>query len=81
MACLSLGVGVWSATAQQKEFKEVIRKNVSLANTMGNSLVVKNVFGSVTVEGYSGNEVVLEVERIITADNTGDLEQGKEDTH
>ena len=79
MTCLSLGIGLWSAKAQQKEFKEVIQKNIALVNTSSNSLVVKNVFGSVAVEGYGGNEVVLEVERIITADNARDLERGKEE--
>lgn len=77
MTFLSLGVGVFSAKAQKKEFKEVIKKQVALGNDPGNRLVVKNVFGSIKVEGYSGNEVIIEVEKTITAKNSDDLELGK----
>ena len=77
LTCLSLGVGMLGAKAQKKEFREVIKKSVALTNDIHNSLIVKNVFGSVNVEGYNGNEVVLEVERIITAKNVEDLELGK----
>lgn len=79
LTCLSLGVGMLGAKAQKKEFREVIKKGVALTNDIHNSLIVKNVFGSVNVEGYNGNEVVLEVERIITAKNVEDLELGKKE--
>jgi len=79
MACLCLILGVWSASAQQKEFSETIKKQVPLVNESANSLVIRNVFGSVTVEGYNGSTVVVEVEKIIRADNTSDLELGKKE--
>ena len=79
MMCIALGLGMWNTSAQEREFKEVIKKQVPLGNSSENSLVVKNVFGSITVEGYSGNEVVIEVEKSITADNTKDLELGKKE--
>lgn len=79
MACLCLGLGVWSASAQQKEFRETIKKQVPLDNDSANSFVIRNVFGSVTVEGYNGSTVVVEVEKIIRADNTADLELGKQE--
>ena len=76
-ACLFLGVGALGARAQQKEFKETIRKEIPLANSVESTLVVRNVFGSVEVEGYQGNQVIVEVERTIMAKSTEDLELGK----
>lgn len=77
MTCLSLGVGLLGAKAQQKEFREVIQKEIPMANNVENTVVVKNVFGSVEVEGYQGDAIIVKVERIITAKNTQDLELGK----
>ncbi|RDY58698.1 hypothetical protein DX873_13530 [Flagellimonas nanhaiensis] len=79
MLCFSLGVGTLAAEAQKKEFKEVIKKEIMLQNNMNNLVVVKNVFGSITVEGYQGEKVLLEVERTISAKNTEDLELGKKE--
>lgn len=76
---LVLWVGVQSSKAQEKEFSERIKKEVPLANRSDNALIIKNVFGSVTVEGYSGNEVVVDVKRSIWAETTADLELGKQE--
>ncbi|WP_156102255.1 DUF4097 family beta strand repeat-containing protein [Muricauda sp. MAR_2010_75] len=79
MACLCLWAWSPSVKAQQKEFKETITKELPLSNSTNNTVVVKNVFGSVNVEGYQGNKVILEVERKITANNSEDLELGKKE--
>ncbi|MBO0322945.1 hypothetical protein J0X14_11615 [Muricauda sp. CAU 1633] len=79
MACLCLWVWSPSVRAQQKEFKETISKELSFSNTTDNTVVVKNVFGSINVEGYQGDKVLVEVERKITADNSQDLELGKKE--
>lgn len=79
MVCLCLWAWSPSAKAQQKEFKETITKELLFSNSTNNTVVVKNVFGSVNVEGYQGNKVIVEVERKITADNTEDLELGKKE--
>ncbi len=79
MACLALLSGVTRAEAQQKEFTEVIKKEVSFSNSTANILVIKNVFGSISVEGYSGSKVIVEVDKTITADTSSDLELGKQE--
>ncbi|PCJ95235.1 MAG: hypothetical protein COA50_08445 [Flavobacteriaceae bacterium] len=73
-------VGTQALKAQKKEFKEQIKKEVSFEGSNSeNTLIIKNIFGSITVEGYSGDTVLFEVEKTITADNTEDLEFGKQE--
>ncbi|MEM7380423.1 MAG: DUF4097 family beta strand repeat-containing protein [Bacteroidota bacterium] len=78
-AALATTVGLQQLQAQKKEFKELIKKEVAFSGGGENTLIVKNVFGSVEVEGYDGNTVMFEIERRISAKNTEDLELGKEE--
>jgi len=73
-------LGIQSATAQKKEFKEIIKKELSYENS-GNDrmLEVQNLNGSITVEGYDGNVVLVEVEKTIRASSLNDLELGKKE--
>lgn len=80
--CLGLMtlLGVQVAKAQKKEFKEQIKREISFEGVSSeNTLIIKNIFGSITVEGYSGDTVLFEVEKTITAENTEDLELGKQE--
>lgn len=64
--------------AQKKEFNETIMKEVFFESKgNGNTMVLKNIFGSITVEGYDGEKIILEVAKKIKADNQEDLELGK----
>jgi len=64
--------------AQDKVFKETIKKEIAFkSNNAENTLVLKNIFGPINVEGYSGNTVQVSVEKRITAGNQKDLELGK----
>ena len=82
MMCITLiaFMGIQSAPAQKKEFKEIIKKQLSYKNT-GNDrmLEVQNLNGSITIEGYDGDVVLVEVHKTITASNTNDLELGKKE--
>ena len=73
----TLGMCVQNVPAQKKEFTEVIRKELEVNNATESSLVIKNVFGSIDVEGYSGRTIQIEVKRSIEAENPSDLELGK----
>lgn len=73
-------LGILCAKAQKKEFKEVITKEISFENQNNeNFLDVQNLNGSITVEGYDGTILLLVAEKSITADNTNDLELGKQE--
>ncbi|MEM1338579.1 MAG: DUF4097 family beta strand repeat-containing protein [Bacteroidota bacterium] len=70
-------VSSW-CTAQRKEFKETLTKEVTFTTaTAENTLVVWNIYGPVSVEGYNGNAIQVKVEKEIFADNAEDLEVGK----
>lgn len=73
-------LGIHTATAQKKEFKEVIKKELSYENSGSDRMLeVQNLNGSITLEGYDGDIVLVEVEKIISARNTNDLELGKKE--
>lgn len=68
------------SNAQKKTFIEVIKQEVPFRSSSSmNTLVIQNIFGPIKVEGYSGSEVVMEVEKEIFADNNTDLELGKQE--
>ncbi|WP_396590674.1 DUF4097 family beta strand repeat-containing protein [Allomuricauda sp. R78024] len=79
MVCLSLLIGIQCTKAQQEKFTEQIKKEIPFSNNSENTLIIKNVFGSISVEGYNGGQIILEVERTITADNAAGLELGKQE--
>ncbi|MCB2410143.1 DUF4097 family beta strand repeat-containing protein [Hymenobacter lucidus] len=68
------------AKAQSREFKEQITREFTLTSDPGRSvLAIYNIDGGVRVQGYSGNKVVLEITRIIRADDAQTLELGKKE--
>ena len=59
---------------------ETITKELSFSqNSPDNILVVENVYGSIDVEGYSGNTIKIEVIKTISADTNEELQKGKEE--
>ena len=79
-ALIAVSFSVQSAIAQKKEFKEVIKKELSYENSGADRmLVVQNLNGSITVEGYDGDLVLVEVDKTIRARTADDLELGKKE--
>ena len=72
MSCAQL-----PATAQ--EFKEHISKEFTVSKAATGTLAIYNLNGFVKVEGYSGDKVVLEVDKTITAKTNEDLAFGKKE--
>lgn len=69
-----------SLQAQDRESTEKINREFALNGAAGSStLVLNNIFGSVTVQGYSGSKVVVEVTKTIKAATAQLLEQGKKE--
>lgn len=60
-----------------QEFKEHIRKEFPVQKAAGTVLAIYDLEGSVAVEGYAGDKVVLEIDEIISAKNDEQLETGK----
>ncbi len=66
------------APAQKPEFKEHISKEFSLSKDQaGSVLAIYNINGSIKVEGYGGDKVILEIDKTITAKDDQDIETGK----
>lgn len=80
IALLAATFGLHRTRAQKKEFRETIEKELVFENDgIDRMLEVQNLNGSITVEGYEGDVVLLEVEKTISARNTDDLELGKQE--
>ncbi|WP_133273982.1 DUF4097 family beta strand repeat-containing protein [Hymenobacter radiodurans] len=63
--------------AQDRENTEKINKEFTLTGDAARStLAVYNIFGSVRVQGYSGNKVVVEATKTITGPDAKTIEQG-----
>ncbi|MCC2547454.1 hypothetical protein LJY25_13445 [Hymenobacter sp. BT175] len=69
-----------SLQAQDRESTEKFNREFTLPADAGRStLAVYNIFGSVTVQGYSGSKVVMEATRTVRADDSPTLELGKKE--
>jgi hypothetical protein len=63
-----------------QEFSEHITKEFTVGKTGNNSVLsVYNIQGSIKVEGYSGDKVVIEVDKTISAKSQDMLETGKKE--
>lgn len=71
--CLAHAKGL----SQKSEFQETLSFSNSIANR---SLEVDNVFGSVTVEGYSGDSIQITYTQTLTADRPSAMEEAIRDT-
>ena len=79
---ISLLMGWMACFAQlathAQEFKEHITKEFTPSNAHP-VLAVYNVSGSVKVVGYSGNKVIMDIDKTISAKNNETLETGKKE--
>jgi hypothetical protein len=63
-----------------QEFKEHISKEIALTKEAANTtILIYNLSGFIKVEGYSGDKVVLEIDKTISADDKESLELGKKE--
>jgi hypothetical protein len=79
---LLMGVGIICVVPKVNamEFKEHISKEFVLSGDAGTGMLfIYNISGFIKVEGYSGNKVLLEVDKTITADDDKNLETGKKE--
>lgn len=66
----------WSGFAQQ--FNETIKKELAFEKKSDkNALMIANINGSIKVEGYDGDKIVVEVNKEIMAKTNDRLEKGK----
>jgi len=74
-----MGLGLCCAQISalaQHEVKEHISKQFTLSKGV---VAVYNVFGSINVEGYAGDKVIMEIDQTISAEDDATLAEGKRD--
>ncbi len=79
---LLMGMGIICSgpIASAREFKEHMSKEFTVSgNASGTTLFIYNISGFIKVEGYSGNKVLLEMDKTISADDDKTLETGKKE--
>lgn len=77
---MSVAFLIGISLSQGQTFSEKIVKEVSFeTKNLSNALIVANINGSVSVSGYEGEKVILEVTRTIKARTASRLEQGKKE--
>jgi hypothetical protein len=79
---LLMGMGIVCAVAKANplEFKEHQTKEFVLSkDAPGSTLFIYNISGFIKVEGYSGSNVILEMDKTISADDDKHLETGKKE--
>ena len=79
---LLAGLGILCAArpaANAQEFKEHIKKEFPVQKAAGTVLAIYDLEGSVNVEGYAGDKVVLEIDKVISAKTTELVETGKKE--
>jgi hypothetical protein len=79
---LILLIAGWGNVFAQKKGQVTATDHISkkftlIAAAAKSTLALYNTWGSVTVEGYNGNEVIIEVEQTIHANTAEDLQKAK----
>ena len=77
---LGLACGCLSqAKAQKLEFSQHQSKEFTLPGATGGVLALYNIDGFIHVQGYAGQKVVIDLDEVISADDTATLEVGKKE--
>jgi hypothetical protein len=73
---VGMALSCTKSPAQKPTFKEHISKEFAV-NPSKTTLNVYNINGFIRIEGYSGNKIIVEIDKTITAKNSKKLEEGK----
>jgi hypothetical protein len=65
------------AGLRAQEFREHIKKEFAAPNPASEVLAIYNLNGSIKVEGYSGDKVIVDIDKKLSSDENDGLELGK----
>lgn len=71
-----VGLCLLQISASAQEFKEHVSKQFTLQKGV---VAIYNISGSINVQGYAGDKVIMEIDETISADDQATLEQGKKE--
>jgi hypothetical protein len=66
--------------AQPSEKSEIIKKEITLDNVSEAKLVIRNISGSLDVQGYDGNKIILEVKKTLHVKSPDKMEKAWAET-
>ena len=67
---------------KNKKYQKIITKELSFKNQSSqNILAIDNITGAINVQGYNGNTIKIEIEKVIIADNDKELQKGIKETN
>jgi hypothetical protein len=78
LAGLILLCGAWFPASAQ-EFSERVSREFTVSNAASTVLAIYNLNGPIEVQGYAGDKVVVDIDKVISADDSKDLELGKKE--
>jgi hypothetical protein len=70
---------VTSSRALAQEFRERISKEFPVSNAGSEVLTIYNINGPIEVQGYAGDKVVVDIDKVISASDSKDLDIGKQE--
>jgi hypothetical protein len=77
---MGCGLCLAQLTARAQSYKTHVSKQFAMQQPAAASvLAIYNVFGSIKVEGYNGDKVIMEIDETISAENAAELERGKKE--
>ncbi|MCD8539903.1 MAG: hypothetical protein LRY55_09145 [Leadbetterella sp.] len=76
---LVAGALISCAKTNAQSSTEHIRKEIALPAAANPVVSVYNLIGSVKVEGYSGNKILLEIDKTISAEKREDVQRGEKE--
>jgi len=65
------------AIAQRQEYKQHISKEFTLDKGVNGTLALYNLNGPIDIVGYAGDKILVEIDELISADDSTTLETGK----
>ena len=77
-----VGLGMLCAAmtaVNAQEFKDHIKKEFTVQKASSTVLAIYNLEGSIDIQGYAGDKVVLEIDEVIRASSQQELETGKKE--
>jgi len=76
---IAISVTSFSINSQNYQERITIEESFDIKDQENKSLIIKNIYGNINIEGYSGPKVILKVEKIISADDKQSIKQGNEE--
>ncbi len=77
--CIACFVLLFTVSISAQEFQETTKHTAQFSSAADKVISVHNVYGSIEIVGYNGDEVLIEVKKHFKAKNQKGIDQGREE--